>query len=41
MYKIQDKVNKDKDAFYINDEYDIFELAKKNISIFENLKKEK
>ncbi|MDC3044730.1 hypothetical protein OA098_01440, partial [Prochlorococcus sp. AH-736-B04] len=36
--KFQDTVNQDKDAFYINDEYDIFELAKKNISILENLK---
>lgn len=37
--KFQDKVNQDKDAFYINDENDIFVLAKKNKSILENLKR--
>ena len=37
--KFKDTVNQDKDAFYINDEYDIFKLAKKHKSILENLKR--
>ena len=37
--KFQDTVNQDKDAFYINDEYDIFELAKKNLSSHKDLKR--
>ena len=37
--KFEEKINQDKDAFYINDEYDIFALAKENVQILENLKR--